>query len=632
MRAFFANGVDKMHIPWAVEGLPVLLHLSVFLFFGGLAIFLFNIDHAVFRSVIWWIGLFIVVYGLITVMPIVRYDSPYYSPLSRSAWFLYSGMNYVFFNALFLIAFHCGSYETWDRCVDLMDHYRGWMFVDVVKAAEETVSERSSRIDIDIFGWTIGVLGEDESLEKFFEAIPGLFNSKLVKHLERDFPLIHLNTFWITLFGFMRRTLSSNSITESAKSRRLIICGDIVSMIPCSIRDNLHSHFDQSPVSIEGLQAMARWFTHKNDYVAKCGRARVARNLVRMQERDDDWIALAGEVSGLPAHDLRDNIAHAGDNLFLATLIDFSRRAIPSYDFWLVRELTQFDIHNTLPRLQHDFCTLWNEIIQDVRNPGSFGTSVHILHSIRHLYIALHQGTDAAPTAFSDSTPSLRFILYQPSSYPLCDIADHRSESTGHVPVLNSRAVYRLSQPSDIPDASRYPPFHSGSTVLQQAEQAHIIVGLPPPSDPTIPGEIGDGSQAPAANSPTLPVHTSPRPTDASPPCVVATAPQDIFPAATLSHPLEETAQRDVVGLCTGPDIGENLSTTSTSCDASATSNLTPLPPVLSASIPASPPPSRVSLLPNAEFLALFSAARRLSLQPTMPHYLRVAHYVLVDS
>jgi hypothetical protein len=27
MRAYFANGVDKMHIPWAVEGLPTLLHL-----------------------------------------------------------------------------------------------------------------------------------------------------------------------------------------------------------------------------------------------------------------------------------------------------------------------------------------------------------------------------------------------------------------------------------------------------------------------------------------------------------------------------------------------------------------------------------------------------------------------------
>ncbi|KAH9987584.1 hypothetical protein BJV77DRAFT_927043, partial [Russula vinacea] len=83
MRAFFANGVDKMHIPWAVEGLPTLLHLSMFLFLGGLVIFLFHIDHAVFSSVMWWIGLFSIVYGLITVLPIVRHDSPYYAPLSR---------------------------------------------------------------------------------------------------------------------------------------------------------------------------------------------------------------------------------------------------------------------------------------------------------------------------------------------------------------------------------------------------------------------------------------------------------------------------------------------------------------------------------------------------------------------
>jgi hypothetical protein len=33
MRAFFANGVEKMHIPWAVKGLPTVLHLSLFLFF-----------------------------------------------------------------------------------------------------------------------------------------------------------------------------------------------------------------------------------------------------------------------------------------------------------------------------------------------------------------------------------------------------------------------------------------------------------------------------------------------------------------------------------------------------------------------------------------------------------------------
>jgi hypothetical protein len=63
MRAFFANGVDKMHVPWAVEGLPALLHLSLFMFFGGLGIFLFNVDQEVFTCVVSWVGLFSTVYA-----------------------------------------------------------------------------------------------------------------------------------------------------------------------------------------------------------------------------------------------------------------------------------------------------------------------------------------------------------------------------------------------------------------------------------------------------------------------------------------------------------------------------------------------------------------------------------------
>src|ERR1700761_8200686 len=125
MRAYFSNGVEKMHVPWAVEGLPLLLHLSVFLFFGGLAIFLFNIDDTVFESVIWWIGLFLIVYVLITVMPFVRHDSPYYSPLSRSVWFLYTGMNHLLFKALAFITYRRSSYATWDRFDGLMGYYRG---------------------------------------------------------------------------------------------------------------------------------------------------------------------------------------------------------------------------------------------------------------------------------------------------------------------------------------------------------------------------------------------------------------------------------------------------------------------------------------------------------------------------
>jgi hypothetical protein len=112
MRAFFAEGVEKMHVPWAVEGLPTLLHLSLFLFFGGLAIFLFEVDREVVSYVIWWIGLFSLVYGMITLVPLIRQDSPYNSPLSTPAWFLHATVTYVTVKILSPVIKFCFCFGT----------------------------------------------------------------------------------------------------------------------------------------------------------------------------------------------------------------------------------------------------------------------------------------------------------------------------------------------------------------------------------------------------------------------------------------------------------------------------------------------------------------------------------------
>ncbi|KAH9970240.1 hypothetical protein BGW80DRAFT_1111119, partial [Lactifluus volemus] len=69
IHAFFANGVEEFHLPWSVGALPALLHLSLFLFFSGLGVFLFNINHAVFSVVILWVVLAGAAYGCITLMP-----------------------------------------------------------------------------------------------------------------------------------------------------------------------------------------------------------------------------------------------------------------------------------------------------------------------------------------------------------------------------------------------------------------------------------------------------------------------------------------------------------------------------------------------------------------------------------
>ena len=123
MRAFYADGVDKMHIPWAVEGLPTLLHLSLFLFFGGLAIFLLNVDEEVFACVVTWIGLFSVVYGLITLLPLIRHDSPYYTLLSKLAWFLSANILYVTFKVFSLITYRLSMRGIGSFCLDLEQTY-----------------------------------------------------------------------------------------------------------------------------------------------------------------------------------------------------------------------------------------------------------------------------------------------------------------------------------------------------------------------------------------------------------------------------------------------------------------------------------------------------------------------------
>jgi hypothetical protein len=601
MHAIFADGVDKMHIPWAVEGLPTLLHLSLFLFFAGLVIFLFNVDREVFLFVVWWIGLFTLAYGLITLLPLIRHNSPYYAPLSLPVWFLYASILYLTFKVLAIITSGSyGRYEALRRYHNLRNRYRGWMLGGVEKAAEEIASKRSSEIDGRILGWTISALGDDDSLEKFFETIPGLFKSKLVKHLERDFPEIHLKTFWGALDGFMGRTSSSNSVSEPVKSRRDIICRDIISMIPCptSAHDNLRSHFAQAPVSIETLQAMARWIPHLSHDVSDAARINVFNNLVGMQERDNRWIVLASEACGLAVHVIQHIVAMGGDDdMRLATLISVSRgvNIDISLNYGLMHTFTQFDIRHTLPGLQHDFCTLWNELVLEIRKHGRNPTPFYILECIRHLYITLHQGTDVAlPTAFSTSTgssdDSSDDSLFEPSSYPLCDIASHRPDSTAHVPVP---AIPLLTQPADSPDAS--PPYFTpgGSTASRQHKEAPTA-GPTSLSHPTKPSKIGDSSH-PAATSPALPVYTSPSPTDA-----VAAALQDISPVATDSgeNLLHMSMLAPTPTLAPVPASDALLlNNPLTSCNAGAAFTSNPFLPassVVGFSIPASPPPPRV--------------------------------------
>jgi Family of unknown function (DUF6535) len=639
MRAFFAKGVDEMHIPWAVEGLPALLHLSLFLFFGGLVIFLFNIDQEVFICVVLWIGLFSVVYVLITISPLIRHDSPYYTPLSIPTWYPYAVIHYATF--AFTKSRSIDSLQAFGHYHDTRIRYHEWITGGMEKTVEETASEPSSDVDIGILGWTVSALGDDDSLEKFTEAIPGFFNSMLVKDLREHLPRDISRRLWDALVGFVDRSLSSNSVVDKVKLHRLDIFMNAITFInvfriSSIFRNTLFEHWDQLPQPVELGHTLARWCTSNDQNTAQIAQGMVSKILWTVRERDDRWFELAARVYGLPERDLRDIVAHGDDSVSLAILIQMTRAAtLRGPIFEVLTDFTKFDIRNTLSGLQHDFCTLWNEIVQEAKNQVYSGTNALILKDIRHLYLALHQGTNAAPTAFSPSTPRFDPILLEPLTYPSCKIPSHRPDSIAHsahppIPIP--------TQPGHSPDA---PPGHStsGCSTVNNA-----VAGPPSSSHPTTSIEFGDGSPALAAISPTLPVHTPSCPSDASPPGVVVATRQDIPLATTTSHPLEGTTQRDVVVLCTEPDVLSTTSTTSPtptlasalaskqpvlnksseSYDAGSASvfNLSlPASSVVGFSSPIPPPSSRDTPLPNAESLSLLgsTAASSPIENPTLP-------------
>jgi hypothetical protein len=621
MRAFFANGVEKMRIARVVEGLPALLHLSVFLFFAGLVIFLFNINHTVFSSVAWWIGIFSIVYGLITLAPMVRHDSPYFSPLSLPAWFLYASISHFFFTVRFsMLSNRLDDFRTWQRLRASRDRYRGWILGGVEKAAGETASERSSGIDAHIFGWTLDVVEDDDRLEKFFAAIPGFFNSKLVKVLKEDLPKSVLNMFWKVSDGFVDRTLLSNSVNGPVKSRRLDIGMNAMSVIstrgalsiPCDI---FFQKWDHAPQNVEMGHVLARWCADKNEDIAQYARCITTRLIASVPERDDGWIELANRVLGLSERNLRDYIAHGNDSISLSILISVARRDIHSdlYDWGLLSKLSELDIHDTLPGLQRDFCTLWNLCVEEAWNQGPDSFPVGILRLIRLLYIGLHEGTDAAPTNFSASTRDFEQILVQPSSYPSCNIPSHHPDST----IPNSLTVPLSDQPGESPNVT---PSSSGSAAPRLTEERNIVVGAPLQSDQTMINKIRE-SQAPGATSPALPARTITRPTDGSPSSDVATSAQDTASNVKLSHAPQNASQQDVAAQWAAPHNSQTCSTVPMSSPAPASAVPVPnqqltlcgvdpvastFPRPASSAIPTSPL-TYIPPLPNAELLSLLN-------------------------
>jgi hypothetical protein len=453
IRTFFAEGVEKSFLPRVVEALPTLIHVSLVLFFAGLAVFLWNVNLTIFKLVLSWIGLCTALYGCTMLISIVRRDSPYYTPLTPLAL--------AVIGVIALVPSVAGLccellIPYWTRYFggQLRDRYYHAFnvlsdFVKMIFMAPEKVALKSPpELDTRALIWTFGRLDEDHELARFFSGLPGFHTSKVVTA-----PLHNLDykPQWEILramIGFLDRTFSSNLLPDRIKHRRVDICEKAIDLLDpygLFIKDTLLglacATWPDQPVmgpaqSTEVVQFVRRWGNRRHADIDPAVKPIFSIAVARVKEHDNSWFILASNALGVPEAVLR-SCANYGD-LSLVILIHIIRQQFIYFwagtwsvmgISWALQSASQFNVLNTSPnlKLKHEFCALWNQIVRKAQNGDDLDRDIPrwILHPIRGIYIALHQGTASSPAQFTTTYRSDGAALEDPTLYPLCIDPSH---------------------------------------------------------------------------------------------------------------------------------------------------------------------------------------------------------------
>ncbi|KAI0262795.1 hypothetical protein BC834DRAFT_971859 [Gloeopeniophorella convolvens] len=214
LRQFLYEGAMSGRMTILVDGVPVLIHISLFLFFAGLCDFLFKINETVAIVVTVMVSLCGALYIGAMVSPMVYAQSPYQTPLSGLFWWLF-------------YKFH-GRAAVKKQINTSMSDGR-------VQLAMEQSDERLQR-DARGICWVIENLTEDYELEPFVQGIPGTLNTswgrdvweaiaknpELLNHASQELELPHSRDAVADFSGRITRllkTCTDHGMLEETKRR-----------------------------------------------------------------------------------------------------------------------------------------------------------------------------------------------------------------------------------------------------------------------------------------------------------------------------------------------------------------------------------------------------------------------------
>ncbi|KAJ7731195.1 hypothetical protein B0H16DRAFT_1381891, partial [Mycena metata] len=174
--SYLYYGIRRFNMHTMVAIIPLLLHTSLFLFFAGLIAFLIPINVVVMTVSATVFAIFMMIYLVLTVLPLFYLDCPYRTPLSGVLWRIRQIGREWYQRILrdkYLLTRASGNM--------LVAHSPTFIAAMTHQATADTV-ERAER-DYRAFRWTLKSLLSDEELESFVSQIPSLLQDTKSNHL-----------------------------------------------------------------------------------------------------------------------------------------------------------------------------------------------------------------------------------------------------------------------------------------------------------------------------------------------------------------------------------------------------------------------------------------------------------------
>lgn len=354
IRAFFAEGADKFCLSTVVEFLPALLHLSVFLFFAGLVIFLIDINRSIGVGILTLVAICGLSYTIFTVIPILFHDSPFQTPLTTAAWYFH----HVSLRACLIAAKHLlagfseavglATWRTQEVIKILSDRSKRYLKRGIGQTLEDTARGRPWGIDARALAWTLDTLDEDHELEQFMAGVPEFYQSKALTTAKAILGSLSGPNGYKTMLPWkilevVEHANDDNHHPLDVRQRRTGACLTALYFLPGAVHDILSAFRHASscpaqleaslPFTLESWSVAAKLSSHVDNDVAlaaRCVAAVIATQTTFSDTfratalRDDEgYVPILVRQLGVQEHALHTYLDGNGEDIRLMNLVSF---------------------------------------------------------------------------------------------------------------------------------------------------------------------------------------------------------------------------------------------------------------------------------------------------------------------